>query len=146
MGQLDPKTRSAIIGALRRLWGRHPTRIAVLKASEVREWPTNKDGSVAKRPLVFRRCAECGGLAKDSMSPNYPKAQVDHVEPVIPLDGTLPSWDIIIDRMFTSPENLRVLCTPCHHIKTMAENTLRREARKDAQLPGSVGRKRSPAA
>jgi 5-methylcytosine-specific restriction endonuclease McrA len=144
---MEPRTRSLIIGALRRVWGRHPTRIAVLKAAEIREWlPLNLDGSKPKRPRVFYICAICGERGKSNRTAEYPKVHVDHLEPVIPLDGTTPSWDEIIKRMFTTPDNLQVVCEHCHSDKTQAENKLRREAKKDhAEVPRSTGRQRKPA-
>jgi 5-methylcytosine-specific restriction endonuclease McrA len=138
---MDPKTRSAIIGALRRVWGRHPIRIAALKAAEIREWlPLNADGSKPKRPRVYYQCALCGGRAKSTANTEYEKVHVDHIESVIPLDGSTPSWDEIVARMFTTPDNLQAVCTKCHSEKTQAENKLRREAKKYAQSAGSAGR------
>lgn len=140
---IDAKTRSAIIGGMRRIWHRHPDRILALKTAEVRIFPTNNDGTPAKRAHVFRKCALCGCLAKDAESGDYTKAAVDHIDPVVPLDGTVPTLSEIADRMFTTQDNLQVLCGICHTAKTVAENQLRREAKKQhAQPTRSTGRQR----
>lgn len=127
---MDSKTRSAIIGSLRRVWGRHPDKLAALKRAEVREYPVTKSGAKALRPLVFYICSQCGGRAKSVGTAEYPAAHVDHIDPVIPLDGSTPSWDELVARMFTSPENLAVLCSTCHKIKTGIENQTRRDNKK----------------
>lgn len=128
---IDPKTRNAIVGGMRRIWHRHPTRIAALKAAEIREYlPLNADGSPPKRPRVFYVCGECGARTKSQANAEYTQAAVDHIDPVKPLDGSTPTLDEVAERMFTTPDNLRVLCDPCHSRKTLLENQLRREAKK----------------
>lgn len=127
---MDNKTRNAIIGALRRVWGRHPTRIEALKKGEIREFPINKDGSKAARAHVFYICDQCNTRCKQSKSPHYPKVHVDHIEPVIPISGLSLSFDEIIERMFTTLDNLQLLCEHCHYEKTQAENKERRENKK----------------
>lgn len=129
---IDNHTRSAIIGGMRRVWHRHPFRIAALKAAEVRVTPTNKDGSKAKRDHVFYTCAECGCLGKTAGSDTHQKVAVDHKIPVMPTDRKLTSLDEIAARMFVEgPEYLAVLCETCHTLKTTAEAKLRREAKKE---------------
>ncbi len=129
MVSIDAKTRSALIGAWRRVWHRFPTRLQALKQAEVRETPVNKDGRPAKRDHVFYICAQCGTRAKLAASAGYPKAAVDHIDPVIPVDGSVPSFDEIAERMFTTPDRLQVLCEPCHRDKSNSENAERRHQR-----------------
>ncbi len=128
---LDAKTRAAITGALRRVWSRHPMKLAALKAVEIREFPVNANGERAKRPLVFYICAMCNTRAKSSRSPHYPVAHVDHKNPVKPVTGESLSWDEIIERMFVTSDQLQVLCEDCHQLKTVCENAIRRDAKKE---------------
>jgi len=48
--------------------------------------------------------------------------QVDHIQPVVPVDREILSWDEYIERLFCGVDNLQVLCKPCHQIKTNDEN------------------------
>lgn len=95
--------------------------------------PTNKDGSPAKRAHKFYVCRACGTLGKKQKSPNHPKVHVDHIDPVIPIDGRDLTWNEKIDRLFcisAGADNLQVLCANCHSDKTKVENKARREAKK----------------
>ena len=60
------------------------------------------------------RCATCQG--------EFPakQVQVDHIVPI----GTEKTWDQFIDGLFCEPDNLQVLCIPCHKIKTKEEKFL----------------------
>ena len=73
------------------------------------------------------RCAECGG--------SFPatKTQIDHLEPVIPLDTPAKemSFDEIINRMWCPIDNLQCVCVECHKIKSKAENAERRRIKKE---------------
>jgi 5-methylcytosine-specific restriction endonuclease McrA len=127
---LDLKTRNAIIAGMRRVWHRHPTRLAVLKAAEIRTKQVKKDGTLSTRPLVFYTCAQCGNLGKSQESAEYKKIAVDHISPIIPINGTQLTLDQIAERMFCDVSGCQVLCSACHHTKTQIENQTRREARK----------------
>lgn len=58
--------------------------------------------------------------------------QVDHKDPIVPTDTLSKdmSWDVIIGRVFCSADNLQVLCSTCHKIKSKDENMERKEERK----------------
>jgi len=60
------------------------------------------------------------------------EVQVDHIDPVIPLNKTSKdlSWNKIVARIFCAEKNLQVICTVCHKIKTKAENVERRKLKK----------------
>lgn len=61
------------------------------------------------------RCEGCGSLAS--------KVEVDHLIPLGPTPGSRnagpeTTWDGFIARLFCPPEELQVLCTICHDVKT----------------------------
>lgn len=128
IGDLDAKTRNAIIGGLRRVFHRHPTRLAALNKQRVEEIAYNQDGSPSKRKSVFFICEHCGGKAKQGKSKSWPTAQVDHTDAVVPLDKAIAdmSFDEYVGRLFCDVSNLKVLCHVCHEAKTSSERKLRR--------------------
>lgn len=68
------------------------------------------------------KCAHCTNI----FGPR--DVQVDHILPVVdPAKGWV-SWDDYITRMFCGPEQMQILCKPCHKIKTDAENKGRKRA------------------
>ena len=68
----------------------------------------------------------CGDSASTS------KMNVDHIEPVIPLDKSYDdlTLDEITERIVCEPENLQLLCKACHDKKTEIEKDIRKEHRK----------------
>ncbi len=143
---IDNKTYNFAVGALRRLWHRSPIRIEFIKSREIREFlPLNADGTPPKRARVYLACEQCGTRCKSTANAECPKYEIDHVDPVKPLDGRHCTLDEIAERIFTTPSNLMVLCDPCHRQKSLQENAIRREAKKNAQSAGSVGREQQQA-
>lgn len=71
-------------------------------------------------------CASCGG--------NFPKnqVQVDHIEPVVPLDASLEvlTLEELYSRINCSMSNLQVLCDSCHKSKSKTEVKERARLRK----------------
>lgn len=65
------------------------------------------------------KCAHCAQVF-DRQS-----IQVDHTLPVVPISG-FDTWDGYIKRLFCSPEELQILCKPCHKMKSNIENKKRR--------------------
>jgi len=55
--------------------------------------------------------------------------QVDHIIPVIDPATGFTTWDAFIERLFCDRDNLQVLCTSCHDIKTKEE--IKQELRKE---------------
>ena len=51
--------------------------------------------------------------------------QVDHIVPVVDPETGFTSWDDYIARLFCTKDNLQVLCTECHNIKSAAERKQR---------------------
>ena len=119
----EAKFNSFVKSALRGASRRWPPKYETLNAAYVDRRTNAKSGRPAKHYL----CAQCQGC--------FPAAevQVDHIEAIIdPLVGFV-SWDEVVNRMFCEKENLQVLCTPCHKVKTAAEKTLAKERRNDAK-------------
>ena len=87
--------------------------------------------NAARRPIkdgryrVGYECAHCGNVFPRKL------VQVDHIDPVIPVDK-LPiylSYDEYVARLFT--DALQILCKSCHSVKSAGENAIRREHKKE---------------
>jgi 5-methylcytosine-specific restriction endonuclease McrA len=116
---------AAIRGAIRRIFSRSPVKIEVLKKVR-REVPRyNKDGSRSKKDAVQYQCAVCKNWVGST------KVEVDHIIPVIEVNEKgFVDWNMFVDRLFCGPENLQVICDPCHDKKTHEER-MKRQALKD---------------
>jgi 5-methylcytosine-specific restriction endonuclease McrA len=116
---------AAIRGAIRRIFSRSPVKIEVLKKVR-REVPRyNKDGSRSKKDAVQYQCAVCSSWVGST------KVEVDHIIPVIEVNEKgFIDWNEFVSRLFCGPENLQVICDPCHDKKTHEER-MRRQAFKD---------------
>lgn len=115
--RISSKERGLIKGALRRVFSRSDLRKSVFMAAS---YSAIKE----HRPKV-KRWAKCSTCNKE-----YPAylCEVDHVEPVVPLDRSLDemTWDELLDRLWCNPSNLKVICKMCHKSKCLEENKLRR--------------------
>lgn len=80
-------------------------------------WTAEKRSHLRDLKRYF--CEECGEICRKK------DTQMDHVLPVIPVEGT-EDLNVIADRMYPPPEGWRRLCKPCHKLKTDAENVHRR--------------------
>jgi 5-methylcytosine-specific restriction endonuclease McrA len=54
---------------------------------------------------------------------------VDHINPIVSVETGFTSWDEYINRMFCEVDNLQVLCSDCHTIKTAKERQQAKEAK-----------------
>ena len=61
------------------------------------------------------KCASCHG--------EFPakNVQVDHILPVIDPTTGFTTWDSFVENLYCEKDNLQVLCTQCHDIKTKME-------------------------
>lgn len=92
------KTTIAYIkAALRRTWGRSKQRSGALNA--------------AKISYGIYRCYEC------KLPHRRKNIDVDHIIPV----GRFTTFDLYIERLFCDTSGLRVLCKPCHKVKTASD-------------------------
>jgi len=118
--------RSKIINQLRRLSMYWKPKTTALKNA--------LDGFVVN-PMTGRdnqayKCASCGErfLKKD--------VRVDHIEPVVPIEGFDRAsesvwlgynWSVYLKRLLCEVDGFQILCNPCHETgKTQKENEARR--------------------
>ncbi len=130
---LDKKTKNALIGAMRRVWHSCPQRISFLKLHEIREYHVNKAGEVTDAVRVYYRCMSCGVHCKTKGNDKYPKLEIDHIDPVMPLSGEPLTLDEIAKRIFVDHKALAIMCQTCHKLKTLEENRIRRANKKELQ-------------
>ena len=115
----DNREFNKVLSAIKRVFSRSQHRRGVL----------DKHLSKRKGPRGGKmyRCQRCGKSfsAKD--------VQVDHIDPVIPI-GTPAysmSWDTLVGRIYCDTNNLQVLCTGCHKIKSATESSTRAKIRRE---------------
>lgn len=123
----NPKERNLIKGAIRRVFSRSDLRKKALQKSVVSHYDETR-----KRVTKWSKCPDC-----QQFTPTY-QMEVDHVEPIIGLDESLEdlTWDVIVDRIWCSEDNLRAICKPCHKRKTKLENSERRKNKKVKNVKG----------
>lgn len=128
----DKKIKNLLIGAIKRVWHRHPTRLEVLQRVRMEEPRYRKDGSLAARLNVTYTCELCQQQCKPQKSKDYPQIHIDHKDPVIPIgkDQEDMTWDEFLSRLFCDLGNLQAICEVCHKEKTKAENEERRRVKK----------------
>lgn len=95
----------------------------VLRAGS-NKWPPKWD--VKKAARQGRNKYLCAGYETEPHVCGNADVIVDHIDPVIPVDQTSVSWDMVIERLFCERENLQVLCKDCHKRKTRDENKKRK--------------------
>ena len=129
---MDQREFNKILSAIKRTFSRSPLRKSVLE-----EVLSKKKGP---RGGKMYTCSAC--------STPFPtrKVQVDHIEPVIPLNKAAlsMSWDEIISRLYCSSDNLQVLCESCHKKKSKQEMAKRKKFRNDSKGKGRTNTRRLP--
>ncbi len=117
---------TAIRSALRRAFSRSPVVWEVLKEGRRYFAKFNKDGSRAKKDGVETHCQVCNTWVRAPI-----KVAVDHIQPVVPLDGSWKDdWNLYISRLWCPKENLQRICQHCHDKKTAEERVARNERKK----------------
>jgi 5-methylcytosine-specific restriction endonuclease McrA len=111
------RVNAFIMSVLRSGTRRWPPKWEVLEAAKTDKHINPATGRLAQ----FYRCAECN---EEQTSKNM---EVDHILPVVPPTGFV-SWDNVIERLFCGPENLQVLCVPCHKAKSKEEQQIRKKS------------------
>lgn len=121
--RISKKEQGLLKGAIRRVFGRSDLRRKVI------ELHIDKSYSDPKRKKVkyWIKCAECGNMEAKS------NIQLDHVEPVIPVNRSFEEMtlDEVVDRQWCEEHNLKPMCKPCHYAKTKEENKQRRLFKKE---------------
>jgi hypothetical protein len=114
---------SVVIGGLKRSFSRSPIVRDFLKKNRREEDWFKKDGTKASKKHVFYTCAYC------KQEFNSTKIQVDHIEPVVPLNipAKHMSMDMFIERLFVDEDKLQILCKAHHKEKSNSENQIRKE-------------------
>jgi 5-methylcytosine-specific restriction endonuclease McrA len=120
MGTKKYNENAVIRGALRRAFSRSPVVREVLHEGrrEVPRW--RKDKTRAVKDAVQYQCQVCGEWVGST------KVQVDHIEPVIRVDGTWCGWEDFIKRLFCDKSNLQRICLECHGQKSLRERQQRK--------------------
>lgn len=120
--RITKKEQGLIKGALRRVFARSELRIQVLKTNTVVHADPDR-----VRVTRWGWCNECGCIEAAY------KLQIDHKDPVIPIDKALDdfTWDEVVDRIWCDKENLIPLCLECHRRKTKVENKERRKYKNE---------------
>ena len=107
---------------------RWPPRFETLNEAKTEK----KINSLTGRLAQHYQCASCNGefSAKN--------VQVDHIIPVIDPQTGFVDWNTFVENLYCDKDNLQVLCSTCHDIKTKKEkneatssNTGRRRKRAD---------------
>lgn len=128
---------AVIRGALRRAFARSPLVQEIMSESR-REVPRyKKDGTRHKKNAVQRQCQLCLEWVSSS------KISVDHIEPVIPVNGHSimedgsQDWNEFVDRLWctkSGKSNLQRVCDSCHNQKTYKERIDRLSIKYLAEL------------
>jgi len=110
-GRLKGFITSLIRGGFRK----YPEKYVCLAAAKVGKKINKATGRLAEH----YKCNHCNREypAKD--------VQVDHVSPVVDPKSGYIDWNTYISRMFVSKDELQVLCSKCHNIKTKQERSER---------------------
>jgi 5-methylcytosine-specific restriction endonuclease McrA len=114
------RKHSYIVSVLRAGTRRWPEKYETLNEAKTEKKINKKTGRLAQHYA----CAACN---KEFAATGV---QVDHIQPVISKEG-FTTWDSFIENLFCSKENLQVLCTTCHDLKTKKETSVRKEQRKN---------------
>ena len=114
------RLKSFITSTLRGGFRKYPIKYETLKSASVGKKINVKTNRMAEH-FTCNSCKQAFP-AKD--------VNVDHVEPVVcPFTGFV-DWDTYISRLYCDGENLQILCSSCHDIKT-AEERIERKVNKN---------------
>jgi len=87
-------------------------------------WAMSEAMDRAKVSRGVWKCAHCDGHFKKN------EIQKDHIKPVVSTDGGVNDMNTYIETLFCEPENIQILCKPCHQVKSSTEQVLRKEVNK----------------
>ena len=113
----EGRRKSFITSVLRGGYRRWPPKYKCLENAFI----DKRINESSKRLSKHYKCNKCKGIFPTS------KVNVDHIKPIVNPAIGFTSWDDFIDNLFCSIENLQVLCTDCHTLKTQKENKKRKK-------------------
>jgi|GEM_PF-1466635 len=131
----EGRRRAFITNALRAATRKYPPKYETLNDAKTEK----KINPKTKRLGQHYLCKACGN--------DFPSkdVQVDHRDPVVDPVAGFVSWDVFIDRLFCNRDNLQVLCTACHKLKTSEENKqskLKKQSKRQTASSSSKARSR----
>jgi 5-methylcytosine-specific restriction endonuclease McrA len=97
---------------------------SVLRRASTWWWALSEAMDRAKVGRGLWECAMCHEHFKKN------EVQRDHIKPVVSTDGEKNDMNMYIETLFCEPENIQILCKPCHQAKSQTENEIRKENRK----------------
>lgn len=117
--------QSAAINSMRREFSRSPTVIDIMNdPATKRHVPAfKKDGSRAKVDAVEHLCSVCKLWKRSSKKR---KVACDHIIPVVDPAIGFVDMNTYFARTWCDRSNLQKICGDCHHLKSTAENLVRR--------------------
>lgn len=120
--RMTKKELGLLKGAIRRVFSRSDLRREIIAKARIQDHVDPSRPRVKKWGL----CKQC-----KEPTPEY-LMQVDHVDPIIPLNSSLEemSIDDLVNNVWCDVNKLNPLCKPCHSKKTKEENRIRRELKK----------------
>lgn len=120
----DGRMKSFVVSALRSATRRYPP----IHETRTEAKTDKKINPKTKRLAQHYACAACGE--------EYPasETQVDHILPVVDPTQGFVDWNTYIPRLFCPKENLQLLCSSCHDLKTMEEKQSKQLTSKSKQI------------
>ena len=103
-----------------------------LRAATMRWGPISASLAASRVERGTYLCAGCQQEVPATIKVNGRRVKnvhVDHILPIVDPDVGFVSYDELVERMFCEKDNLQVLCTECHDIKTNDEKA-RAKARR----------------
>lgn len=103
-------------GQCRRIWARHPIRVAVIQASRVPATDALREAyGLGARVKTACRCNICKGYFKQG------DVEVDHIDNAGSFT-TVEEWKVWIDKLLlVDSTDLQVLCKECHAIVSFSQ-------------------------
>ena len=101
-------------------------------------WPARQD--VYERIRVERgkyACEMCGEIKARK------EIAIDHINPIISIQhGFNDDWTALINALYCEADGLQGLCKPCHSIKTMQEDEMRRHYKAEKKREATEAAKK----
>ena len=113
-----------------------------LRKASLQWFPRTEAVRAARKQRGLHECAMCKSLVRRG------EYILDHIDPVIPLQG-LPvrpdggrDWNVWIDRLLCPSSNFRLICKACDEAHTNSQKEMRKYYRKRKKYVDSKAKKR----